>query len=165
MLIMGIHFFCLKKYLTIAFLSYYSWRPNFQEVSIMMTGEQKQQIIVLRRDGAGYGRIAARLQISINTVKSFCRRHGLVAKSADSVCEQCGKPIEQNPGRKRKRFCCDACRNKWWNAHLELVKRKAVYTYTCPTCGKEFTVYGNSHRKFCSHACYIAYRFGGVRHG
>ena len=82
-----------------------------------------------------------------------------------SVCEQCGKPIEQNTGRKRKRFCCDACRNKWWNAHLELVKRKAVYNYTCPACGKKFTVYGNSHRKFCSHACYIAYRFGGVRHG
>lgn len=119
-----------------------------------MTDEQKQQIIALRRDGAGYGRIAARLQVSINTVKS-----------AVSVCEQCGKPIEQNPGRKRKRFCCDACRNKWWNAHLELVKRKAVYTYICPACGKEFTVYGNSHRKFCSHACYIAYRFGGVRHG
>lgn len=37
------------------------------------------------------------------------------------------------------------------------MKRKAVYTYTCPACGKEFTVYGNSHRKFCSHACYIAY--------
>ena len=48
---------------------------------------------------------------------------------------------------------------------MELVKRKAVYTFTCPACGKEFTVYGNSHRKFCSHACYIAYRFGGVRHG
>lgn len=39
-----------------------------------MTDEQKQQIIAMRRDGAGYGRIAARLQISINTVKSFCRR-------------------------------------------------------------------------------------------
>ena len=37
------------------------------------------------------------------------------------------------------------------------MKRKAVYTYTCPACGKKFTVYGNSHRKFCSHACYIAY--------
>ena len=48
-----------------------------------MTDEQKPQIITLRRDGAGYGRIAARLQISINTVKSFCRRHSLVAKSAD----------------------------------------------------------------------------------
>ena len=89
----------------------------------------------------------------------------LPARTAGAVCEQCGKPIEQNPGRKRKRFCCDACRNKWWNAHLNLVKRKAVYTFTCPACGKEFTVYGNSHRKFCSHACYIAYRFGGVRHG
>ena len=100
-----------------------------------------------------------------NTVKSFCRRHSLAASTAGAVCEQCGKPIEQNPGRKRKRFCCDVCRNKWWNAHLELVKRKAVYTYTCPACGKKFTVYGNSHRKFCSHACYIAYRFGGVRHG
>ena len=116
-----------------------------------MTDEQKQQIIALRRDGAGYGRIAARLQISINTVKSFCRRHSLAASTAGAVCELCGKPIEQNPGRKRKRFCCDACQNKWWNAHLELVKRKAVYTYTCPACGKEFTVYGNSHRKFCSH--------------
>ena len=74
----------------------------------MMTGEQKQQIIVLRRDGAGYGRIAARLQISINTVKSFCRRHSLATSTAGAVCEQCGKPIEQSPGRKRKRFCCDA---------------------------------------------------------
>lgn len=119
----------------------------------------------MRRDGAGYGSIAMQLQISINTVKSFCRRHSLAARTDGAVCEQCGKPIAQNPGRKRKRFCCDACRNKWWNAHLELVKRKAVYTFTCPACGKEFTVYGNSHRKFCSHACYIAYRFGGVRHG
>ncbi|WP_296910298.1 RNA polymerase subunit sigma-70 [uncultured Megasphaera sp.] len=131
-----------------------------------MTDEQKQQIIALRRDGEGYGRIAAQLQISINTVKSFCRRHGLVAKSAASVCEQCGRPIAQNTGRKRKRFCCDACRNKWWNSHFDLVKRKTGYTFTCPTCGKELTVYGNSRQKFCSHAYYIAYRFlGGVRHG
>ena len=126
---------------------------------------QKQQIIALRRDGARYGRIAAQLQLSINTVKSFCRRHSLAARTDGAVCKQCGKPIAQNPGRKRKRFCCDACRNKWWNAHLELVKRKAVYTYICLACGKGFMVYGNSHRKLCSHACYITYRFGGVRHG
>ena len=101
-----------------------------------MTDEQKQQIIALRRDGAGYGRIAMQLQISINTVKSFCRRHSLVAKTAGAVCEQCGKLITQNPRRKRQRFCSDACRNKWWNSHLDLVKRKAVYTFTCPACGK-----------------------------
>lgn len=38
-----------------------------------MTVEQKQQIIVLRRDGAGYGRIAARLQISINAESRLSR--------------------------------------------------------------------------------------------
>ena len=130
-----------------------------------MKDEQKRQIIALRRDGVGYGGIASQLGLSINTVKSFCRRHSLATPPTESVCEQCGRPIEQTPGRKRKRFCCDACRNKWWNSHLDLVKRKVVYTFTCPTCGKEFTVYGNRLRKFCSHACYIAYRFRGVRHG
>lgn len=127
-----------------------------------MTDEQKKQIIALRRDGAGYGKIAKELNLSINTVKSFCRRNSLVSQTDGQVCEQCGAPIAQNPKRKRKRFCSDECRNKWWNAHLNLVKRKAVYTFTCPTCGKEFTTYGNRHRKFCSHACYIAHRFGGV---
>lgn len=130
-----------------------------------MKGEQKQRLNALRRSGAGYGQIADALEISINTVKSFCRRHGLSSAAKPSVCEQCGRTIEQNPGRKRKRFCSVLCRNKWWNTHLELVKRKAVYTFICPNCGKEFRVYGNSHRKFCSHACYIEYRFGGGYHG
>ena len=130
-----------------------------------MTEEQKLKLILLRRNGDGYGQIATALGISINTVKSFCRRHGLAAEVKGSVCEQCGKAVFQNPGRKRKRFCCDACRNRWWNSHLELVKRKAMYTFTCPGCGKEFSIYGNSHRKFCCHECYIAYRFGGASHG
>ena len=130
-----------------------------------MTDEQKQKLILLRRSGDGYGQIAAALGISINTVKSFCRRHGLAAEVKGSGCEQCGKAVSQNPGRKRKRFCCDACRNRWWNSHLELVKRKAVYTFICPGCGREFSIYGNSHRKFCCHECYIAYRFGGASHG
>jgi len=129
-----------------------------------MTDNQKQQIITLRRNGAGYGTISNRLGISINTVKSFCRRKGLAAPPTDSICEQCGKPIAQHTGRKRKRFCSDACRNNWWNDHLDLVKHKAVYTLNCMACGKQFTIYGNRHRKFCSHKCYIAYRFGGVPH-
>ena len=54
-------------------------KANFQEVS-SMTDEQKQKIIALRRDGAGYRQVAAAVGISINTVKSFCRRHSLVAK-------------------------------------------------------------------------------------
>ena len=78
-----------------------------------MTDKQKQQIITLRRNGAGDGTIASQLGVSINTVKSFCRRYSLAARTDGAVCEQCRKPIAQNPGRKRKRFCCDACRNKW----------------------------------------------------
>ncbi len=74
---------------------------------------QKHQIIALRRDGTGYGQIASTVGISINTVKSFCRRHDLTGKKTDSVCEQCGRPVLQQPGRKHKRFCSDACRNKW----------------------------------------------------
>ncbi|WP_302681531.1 helix-turn-helix domain-containing protein [uncultured Megasphaera sp.] len=50
-----------------------------------MTDEQKQKIIALSRDGAGYGQIAAAVGISINTVKSFCRRHSLAAKTATAV--------------------------------------------------------------------------------
>ena len=58
-----------------------------------MTDEQKQQIIALRRDGVGYGRIAAQLQISINTVKSFCRRHSLAARTDGAVCEIAESPL------------------------------------------------------------------------
>lgn len=80
-------------------------------------------------------------------------------------CEQCGKPVEQNEHRKRKRFCSDACRNKWWNNHLDSVKRKAIYELTCHYCRKTFTVYGNAKRKFCSHSCYVKYRYGGKQNG
>lgn len=84
-----------------------------------------------------------------------------VAQWDDAVCECCGNSIKQIPKQKKKRFCSDECRNKWWNSHLDLVKRKAVYKYKCPNCGKEFEVYGNGHRKFCCHDCYVAYRFKG----
>lgn len=131
-----------------------------------MTDDEKRQITVLRRDGLGYGKIAQQTGVSMNTVKSFCRRNNLTfSTDGKSVCECCGKSIVQVAGRKQKRFCSDQCRNKWWNGHLDLVKRKAVYTFTCQNCGKVFKTYGNSERKFCYHACYIEYRFGGGRHG
>ena len=137
-----------------------------------MTDNQKIQIARLRTGGAGYGKIAQELGLSPNTVKSYCRRNNIsgsseTAKAADAektevcFCENCGKEIRQIFGHKKKRFCCDVCRNKWWNAHLDLVKRKAVYKYNCPACGTEFEVYGNSRRKYCCHECYIKDRFGG----
>ena len=78
-----------------------------------------------------------------------------------TACENCGREIQQIAKRKKKRFCCDKCRNEWWNSHLDQVKRKAVYDFRCPCCGKEFHIYGDKRRKYCSHECYIADRFKG----
>lgn len=64
-------------------------------------------------------------------------------------------------GRKEKRFCSDKCRNKWWNTHLDKVNRRANYDFVCAYCKKPFISYGNKNRKYCSHECYIADRFGG----
>lgn len=133
-----------------------------------MTDAQKIQISNLRAAGLGYKKIAEQMGVSENTVKTYCRRHGLggamvhqVERTDKSLCQCCGVEVKQNPGRKVKKFCSDRCRNKWWNAHLDKVNRKAVYEYECPHCKKDFTAYGNANRKYCSHECYIADRFGG----
>lgn len=132
-----------------------------------MTNEQKLQIAAYRKAGMGYKQIAKELDLSANSVKSYCRRNGLNNEALEqslleTACETCGKSIEQKKGKKKKRFCSDKCRNQWWNSHLDQVKRKAVYEYICPTCGKPFSVYGNAKRKYCSHACYVIGRFGAV---
>ena len=136
-----------------------------------MTDNQKSQIIKLRAAGNGYGKIAQMLGISLNTVKSFCRRNDINRNTAvepsvtptgeTTYCENCGQEIQQIAKQKKKRFCCDKCRNAWWNAHLDQVKRKAVYDFRCSYCGKDFHIYGDRRRKYCSHECYIADRFKG----
>ena len=128
-----------------------------------MTDAEKEKIRFFRMEGLGYGAIAVRLGLSENTVKSFCRRNhltGVAAKEADTVCRHCGQSLAELPGRKGRKFCSEACRRAWWKAHPELVDRTAFYLMTCARCGKEFKSYGNQKRKYCSHACYIAARFG-----
>jgi endogenous inhibitor of DNA gyrase (YacG/DUF329 family) len=126
-----------------------------------MTGLQKNRIGYLRGKGESYSTIAAALNISENTVKSYCRRNNLGAgfisdeiQPVGDACEHCGKPLTFTAGTKKKRFCSDKCRMAWWSAHPEAVNRKAVYRFVCPTCGSEFTAYGNAHRKYCSRFCY-----------
>ncbi len=132
-----------------------------------MTDGQKMQIKELRAKGVGYTRISKILQLSVNTVRSYCRRNKLTTKQPSNLhyCKCCGMPVEQNPGRKEKLFCSDKCRNNWWNAHQDQVNRKAIYTFTCLHCKKSFTAYGNAKRKYCCNACYIAERFGGYHDG
>ena len=131
-----------------------------------MTEKQKEKITRFRRMGRSYAFVGNELGISKDTVKSFCRRNSLASADISVIdgtdrCRECGRKIEQRPKKKKQIFCCKACREKWWAQHPEQVRRRAVYEFTCANCGKPFTAYGNRRRKYCSHECYIADRFGG----
>ena len=121
-----------------------------------MTDVQKADIIRLRSEGQSFGKIAAALELSVNTVKSFCSRN-----KYSRLCYCCGTPIIQPPHTRQKKFCSNRCRMKWWYAHKDDVNRRAIYDFTCACCGQQFQAYGNDHRKYCSRACYIKARFGG----
>lgn len=135
-----------------------------------MTEPQKEKIRIMRIKGVGYGTIAKTLGLKSETVKSYCRRHGMASKDKVRMetltkpeighCRNCGVPVAQDPKRKYKVFCCDTCRQRWWNKHPDQINRKAIYRIRCLNCGKDFEVYGNKHRKYCCHECYIQHRFG-----
>ncbi len=129
-----------------------------------MTDAQKQQIRLRRAKGESYSAIARALNISENTIKSFCRRNNIgVAKkseqpTATDLCANCGCLLSHTQGAKHKRFCSDKCRMSWWKAHPEAINRKALYRFVCQTCGTEFEAYGNAGRKYCSRTCFGAAR-------
>ena len=121
-----------------------------------MTDQQKKELIDLRAKGYGYKKISQMLGISENTVSSYCQRNLVSIKN----CKNCGTVMKKSKGVKPKKFCCDKCRNEWWNKHLDEVNRKANHELVCQCCGQSFTSYGNSKRKYCSRACYYSSRFG-----
>ena len=125
-----------------------------------MTDEQKSNIINFRLQGMTYSVIAHRLNLSLNTVKSFYRRIGQ-NEMPENICKQCGIPLIQPKGAREKKFCSDKCRMLWWKIHNSEIKKKAVYDFKCESCGRIFQAYGNSHRKYCGRECYIKGRFGG----
>lgn len=130
-----------------------------------MTNSQKKQIKTMRLQGMSYSAIGKVMGLSENTVHSHCRRNGLAGDCTKVFqCKQCGELNRIIPKRKPKKFCSDACRMAWWNSHPECVNRKAMHDFSCVACGKVFTSYGNRVRKYCSHACYIADRYGEKEH-
>lgn len=122
-----------------------------------MTEKEKDTIIQLRKSGYTYSKIADALNLSINTVKSFYRRN---QDCNEQKCIYCGNPVVQLKSTRKKKFCSDNCRFKWWRTHGCDVERTAVYNFKCAYCDKPFKAYGNNHRKYCSHDCYIKARFG-----
>ncbi len=132
-----------------------------------MTNEQKERITALRYQGYGYSKIAGVLSVSVNTVKSYCRRNGLDSDTLNNsaACKQCGKPITIKEKYKLRQFCSDKCRALCWNSHKSQRREKTIYQFVCEKCGAAFESHGNKNRKYCSHDCYIAARFGKGRGG
>ena len=125
-----------------------------------MTEDQKNQIRQLRAQGLTINKIADGLGLNKDTVKTFCRRNGLNGTAIDKrphpsgdiqTCMECGKLIDQEPQRKKRRFCSDKCRIAWFNHNRNRVISQ------CPCCGKTF--HHNGANSYCSRQCYITYRF------
>jgi endogenous inhibitor of DNA gyrase (YacG/DUF329 family) len=124
-----------------------------------MNKTQAEQISRMRGEGLGYQKVADALGISINTVKSFCRRNSLMAVDGGR-CPECGSALIQTEGVKHRRFCSDYCRMAWWNAHPEAMRHGSVRTVACAHCGRAFTAHGSRERKYCSQECYRSARSG-----
>ncbi|WP_411679868.1 RNA polymerase subunit sigma-70 [Clostridium thailandense] len=144
-----------------------------------MTSDEKEKIKELRLKGMGYKGIANLLGLTRDSVRGFCKRNGLDGASCvvalnveekikrNVLCACCEKPLKQKGQGRSRRFCSDKCRRKWWNENQDKRNKKetAIYKYICPHCGKEFSVYGNKKRKYCSHDCYIKDRFWRIDDG
>lgn len=121
--------------------------------------EIKEQIFDLKSKGYGAKKISKKLGVSLNTVKSILRRINAESTSTN-FCKNCGKKIDNSSGHK-KVFCCDKCRNEWWNKRRKSIEKTNGVKAICAYCGKEFISYSHKDQKYCSHECYIKARYKG----
>ena len=142
--------------------------------NVKVTPAQERLIRQARQQGAGYRTIAAAAGLDRDAVRYYCKRHGLDADlkaergeanpNAPNAgcCPNCGGVVAQPRRGRPRKFCSDTCRRAWWSKHSQDTLRgdRALYSRSCRHCGKTFTAYGNDHRRYCSHACYIQARFG-----
>ena len=144
----------------------------------MLTKKEQQGIVYLRSGNMSYTKIALLLNLTREDVRGYCVEQN-VNGDADKiaaqvaakkkrkkmywVCEYCGVIINTNPFKrgKKRRFCSEWCRRRWWAEHPDKQNRResAFYHFTCKMCKKEFTAYGNKNRQFCSVSCAVNYRY------
>lgn len=137
----------------------------------MITKQEKQYIVEQRAIGRTFGQIGQALGKTEGAVRNTFYRimsgYSEDVKSDGSCvadldqntksmteCKYCGKPLVKVPKGGKRQFCSPQCRDAWWNEK----KRKTPYILRCENCGRRYTVYGNSHRKFCSRKCALESR-------
>lgn len=127
-----------------------------------MTEIEKATIRELRTRGLGMQAIADNTGMSRDQVRYFLRKEGLggaVGNTAEGrICMECGRTLIHTDGKRKRRFCSDSCRMKWWNRRRNTRCSKSMKELACPVCGQIFWAYGASHRRFCSTECYLAWR-------
>lgn len=77
-----------------------------------MTDKEKNQIAVYREQGLSYTKISKKMDLSINSIKTYCKRHGLggvrafeaVGKVKICACENCGKPVARTRDENKSAF-------------------------------------------------------------
>ncbi len=122
-----------------------------------MTEAQRDQIRNLCRDGMGYKSIAGLLELPESTVKSYCRRHGVVRRNIAKqivnmdTCRECGARLYNTKGHRQRVFCSAECRKTYWQKHIS--ERKNTVESVCQFCGKRITDYAIRKRKYCSLEC------------
>ena len=80
-----------------------------------MTTEEKKEIIKLYDNGIGYKKIASIVGVSIGSIRN-------VLSDREERCPVCGKKLTFISGKKKKRFCCDACRYQFWNEKKKVAR-------------------------------------------
>lgn len=75
--------------------------------------------------------------------KECLYRHFHRRKQGPSSCADCGSPIEQPPGKGRKKVVCKPC---------ALVRKRTARVAECASCGSSFRA-GSESAMFCSDRC------------
>ena len=96
-----------------------------------MTDQQLEQIAALRKHNYPYSFIAREVSMSLNTVKSICRRRGFIAAGArktksekgnPALCKNCRKPLPAG-SRTDTVFCSDYCRTVWHRNNRRIIEK------------------------------------------
>jgi len=79
-----------------------------------------RKVLELRDKGYGYKRIATELSIKRDHVRHICKKKE--KNPLGGICKNCGKNFKSVRGKKKKVYCSDKCRYKWWNKQKKLKK-------------------------------------------
>ena len=82
------------------------------------------------------------------------------------ICKNCGKEFNARYSTEQQDFCCRDCyweyrRKRSESEYSQVFKNRVDSTHevrSCEMCGKEFVVYKNYKKRFCSDECRIKYQ-------